>query len=209
MKGWHTAHDSRYEVPAQSVSVARSACPPAWHQTPAAAAATPRRGDTAPPDLIVITSWTGAAPEHVAKYTAAYNTLYPGVLMLLITTAVADLVLRLTAQKLAALVPAVAYLLSEAPATDPSRSLPPPFGPVPPLLPPPHRPRFSTRLLHAFSEGGARKAVLLARACQQRGSSASSGARSGPGDDRPAGGDAAGGELSDAAGVGKGVVSRV
>ncbi|KAL2186510.1 hypothetical protein L209DRAFT_687033, partial [Thermothelomyces heterothallicus CBS 203.75] len=124
-----------------------------------AAQSSSRRRDTAPPDLIVITSWTGAAAKHVAKYTSAYNALYPGVPILLITTAVSDLVLRSTKQKLKALAPAVAYLLSEEPAAGapyPARtasSSSPPFSP-----------RFSSLLLHAFSEGGAHKAVLLARA---------------------------------------------
>ncbi|KAL2174901.1 uncharacterized protein P884DRAFT_279827 [Thermothelomyces heterothallicus CBS 202.75] len=161
-----------------------------------AAQSSSRRRDTAPPDLIVITSWTGAAAKHVAKYTSAYNALYPGVPILLITTAVSDLVLRSTKQKLKALAPAVAYLLSEEPAAGapyPARtasSSSPPFSSAfpsqpyhyvtghpyqPPLAPlpvttvganttSPTRPRFSSLLLHAFSEGGAHKAVLLARA---------------------------------------------
>ncbi|AEO59726.1 hypothetical protein MYCTH_103620 [Thermothelomyces thermophilus ATCC 42464] len=158
-----------------------------------------RRPDTAPPDLIVITSWTGAAAKHVAKYTSAYNALYPGVPILLITTAVSDLVLRSTKQKLKALAPAVAYLLSEEPAAgapypartaSSSSSSSSPFSSAfpsqpyhyvtgHPYQPPPAplqvttvsanttsptRPRFSSLLLHAFSEGGAHKAVLLARA---------------------------------------------
>ncbi|KAK4132665.1 hypothetical protein BT67DRAFT_457176 [Trichocladium antarcticum] len=104
-----------------------------------------RRADTPPPDLIILTSWTGAASKHVAKYTAAYNNLYPGVPILLITTALSDLCLRSTKTKLAALAPAITYLLS------PSHS-------------PTAAPRFAACLLHAFSEGGAHKAVLLARA---------------------------------------------
>ncbi|KAL2151117.1 hypothetical protein VTH82DRAFT_6215 [Thermothelomyces myriococcoides] len=173
-----------------------------------------RSGDASPPDLIIITSWTGAAAKHVAKYTSAYNALYPGVPILVITTAVSDLVLRSTRRKLKALAPAVTYLLSEEPSspqpvhtTSSTTSSSPPSSPSssqlcrtgsghphqPPLPPPPPPPaittttsptaalpphpitvvgakestarlRFSSLLLHAFSEGGAHKAVLLARA---------------------------------------------
>ncbi|KAL2163264.1 hypothetical protein VTH06DRAFT_5320, partial [Thermothelomyces fergusii] len=176
-----------------------------------------RSRDAAPPDLIVITSWTGAAAKHVAKYTSAYNGLYPSVPILLITTSVSDLVLRSTEQKLKALAPAVAYLLSgeggptaaspypahtasffsftsfsfsssvsfpfpsalSSQQYDSSPGHPyhsyhayqiyqpapaPALAPAPSPAPGPTRPRFSSLLLHAFSEGGAHKAVLLARA---------------------------------------------
>jgi hypothetical protein len=105
---------------------------------PESAANVGARGrDTAPPNLIVITSWTGAAAKHVAKYTAAYNAVYPGVPILVITTVLLDLTFHSTKRKLKALAPAVNYLLFRHPPT---------------------------LLLHAFSEGGAHKAVLLARA---------------------------------------------
>ncbi|KAK4249323.1 hypothetical protein C7999DRAFT_12841 [Corynascus novoguineensis] len=151
-----------------------------------------RSRDMAPPDLIIITSWTGAASKHVAKYTTAYNTLYPGVPILVITTAVSDMVLHSTKHKLKALAPAVTYLLSEEPVysqhtstsststfTQPYHYYPNDFNHYPyQQQPPPSlvlpqsiagntittRPRFSSLLLHAFSEGGAHKAVLLARA---------------------------------------------
>ncbi|KAK4155671.1 hypothetical protein C8A00DRAFT_13329 [Chaetomidium leptoderma] len=114
-----------------------------------------RSRETAPPDLIIITSWTGAAAKHVAKYTAAYNTLYPGVPLLVITTAVSDLVLHSETHKLQALAPAVDYLVSQEEER-------PPYSHS--HYCPPRSPRFPSLLLHAFSEGGAHKAVLLARA---------------------------------------------
>jgi hypothetical protein len=122
-----------------------------------------RSRDTPPPDLIIITSWTGAAAKHIAKYTAAYNTLYPGIPILVITTDVSDLCLRSTKHKLAVLAPAVTYLLSHSPAYYHPRES---FHPANRhrSLPPPTKPRFTSCLLHAFSEGGAHKAVLLARA---------------------------------------------
>lgn len=160
-----------------------------------------RSRDMAPPDLIIITSWTGAASKHVAKYTTAYNTLYPGVPILVITTAVSDMVLHSTKHKLKALAPAVTYLLSEEPVysqhtstsststfTQPYHYYSNNFNHYPYQQPPPSlvlpqsiagntiatRPRFSSLLLHAFSEGGAHKAVLLARAFLSTTSSTSS-----------------------------------
>jgi hypothetical protein len=93
------------------------------------------------PDLILITSWTGASPRHIAKYTRSYNDLYPHTPIMVITTHISDLALRSTKQKTAVLAPAVDYL----------------------------RRRHSTRnsnqiLLHAFSDGGSNKAVCLAEA---------------------------------------------
>lgn len=169
--------------------------------------------EVTPPDLIILTSWTGASAKHVAKYTNEYNALYPGVPILLITTVVADFFLHSTAHKLAVLKPAVDYLLSwqsgrddEAAeeAEDPLQYLYPAHAPTwatsasamssaSSVLSTPYSsmsvsttattatPSFTTAtqrqrnprqvhrqppsvLLHAFSEGGAHKAVLLARA---------------------------------------------
>jgi hypothetical protein len=121
-----------------------------------------------PPDLIIITSWTGAASKYVAKYTASHNALYPGVPILVITTLVADLVIRSTSQNIKALGPAVKYLLSRE--TGPATAASP--GPIrhayldqrQPQAEPPSELRFSSILLHVFSEGGAYKAVCLAHA---------------------------------------------
>ncbi|KXX77104.1 hypothetical protein MMYC01_205397 [Madurella mycetomatis] len=129
-----------------------------------------RSSQTSPPDLIIITSWTGAAIKHVAKYTASYNVLYPGVPILVITTVVTDLVVRSTKQKLKTLAPAVDYLLS-APAPPPAPHAHSHHG-IPYFqqqqqqqhYQPPSTLRFASILLHAFSEGGLHKAVCLARA---------------------------------------------
>jgi len=91
------------------------------------------------PDLIIITSWTGALPKHIAKYTLSYNQLYPGVPLMVITTTIWDLAIHTTETKIRDIAPAAKYLLT---------------SPVPK----------SRILLHAFSEGGAHKAVCLARA---------------------------------------------
>ncbi|KAK0610044.1 hypothetical protein B0T17DRAFT_477612, partial [Bombardia bombarda] len=86
------------------------------------------------PDLIIITSWTGAIPKHTAKYIKSYNSLFPGTPILIITTTISDLAVHSTKTKIKTLAPAV-----ETPA-------------------------YTNILLHAFSEGGANKAVCLAQA---------------------------------------------
>ncbi|KAK3293005.1 uncharacterized protein B0H64DRAFT_425784 [Chaetomium fimeti] len=156
--GYNTNHEPMYSN--------SSFCLPAGP----AAQLSSRSRDTPPPGLIIITSWTGAASKHVAKYTEAYNTLYPGVPILVITTVVADLVLHSTNHKLQVLAPAIDYLLSHEPipSYQPDHtSLHSYDAYYPPPQPQTSKPRFPSLLLHAFSEGGAHKAVLLARAYQQ------------------------------------------
>jgi hypothetical protein len=95
------------------------------------------------PDLIIITSWTGALLKHIAKYTQTYADLYPTSPILLITTTIADLTLRSTKKKTAALHAAVQYIDTRI------------------------RERYThdyNILLHAFSEGGSNKAICLAKA---------------------------------------------
>ncbi|KAE9573442.1 hypothetical protein CGMCC3_g10261 [Colletotrichum fructicola] len=94
------------------------------------------------PTLIVLTSWTGADPGNVAKYTKRYNEIYPKTTIMVITTVIHDLVFRSTKEKVATLEPAVEFLRSHV-STQSKRP---------------------TMLLHAFSEGGSNKAVCLARA---------------------------------------------
>ncbi|KAK0725145.1 hypothetical protein B0H67DRAFT_465544, partial [Lasiosphaeris hirsuta] len=88
------------------------------------------------PDLIIIASWTGAIAKYIAKYTLSYNKLYPTTPILVITTTISDLAFHSMKHKTRALTPAVEYLLTTPPK--------------------------SRILLHAFSEGGAHKAVCLA-----------------------------------------------
>lgn len=111
-----------------------NACHQRWYQLPQS---------TAPdhPDLILITSWTGALPRHIAKYTRSYNALYPDAPIMLITTHITDLVLHSTKHKAAALAPAVEYLRQRNSTSGSNRIL-----------------------MHAFSDGGSNKAVCLAEA---------------------------------------------
>jgi hypothetical protein len=98
--------------------------------------------------MIIITSWTGANPKHITKYTLGYNELYPGTPIVVITTVIQDLAFRSTKEKMETLAPLITYLCPGA-----HRSKP---GTV--------RPAYNNILLHAFSEGGSNKAVCLARA---------------------------------------------
>ncbi|EFQ34993.1 hypothetical protein CGRA01v4_09450 [Colletotrichum graminicola] len=100
------------------------------------------RISTTSPSLILLTSWTGADPRHVVKYTKRYHELYPYATVMVITTVIQDLVFRSAQEKVAALAPAVEFLRRHV-----STQL--------------KRP---TMLLHAFSEGGSNKAVCLAQA---------------------------------------------
>ncbi|KAK1969795.1 hypothetical protein LY78DRAFT_678196 [Colletotrichum sublineola] len=94
------------------------------------------------PALILLTSWTGADPRHVAKYTKRYNEIYPSATVMVVTTVINDLVFRSTQEKVAVLGPAVEFLRRHVSTH---------------LMRP-------TILLHAFSEGGSNKAVCIARA---------------------------------------------
>lgn len=99
--------------------------------------------NTSAPDLIIITSWTGALPRHIAKYTQAYGELYPSCPILVVTTSIKDLTLRSAERKHTKLTPAVHYIEKQiAHRTTEHYNI----------------------LLHAFSEGGSNKATCLAQA---------------------------------------------
>ncbi|KAK4158734.1 hypothetical protein QBC43DRAFT_339748 [Cladorrhinum sp. PSN259] len=68
--------------------------------------------DLPPPEIIIIASWTGASSRHVEKYTSTYNSIFPGVPILVLTTVVSDLAIHSKDHKIKSLVPAVNYLLT-------------------------------------------------------------------------------------------------
>lgn len=115
-----------------------TACEQRWSQLSHSAATAPAPGS---PDLIIITSWTGAVPKHIAKYTRSYNDLYPPTPIMVITTHISDMAVHTTRQKTAALAPAVDYLRRQHSSSSSNQIL-----------------------LHAFSDGGSNKAVCLAEA---------------------------------------------
>ena len=60
--------------------------------------------------LVIICTWLGAAPKHIAKYTAVYQRIAPGARILLVESAVPILVSSYARQR-AAIVPAVSAVL--------------------------------------------------------------------------------------------------
>ncbi|KAF2437974.1 DUF829-domain-containing protein [Karstenula rhodostoma CBS 690.94] len=94
------------------------------------------------PSLIVLLPWTGAHGRHVAKYTGAYQTIFPSASILCITTSTKDICLRSSKRKQQRLQPAVARILDHVQYNDGCANI----------------------LVHAFSEGGSNKAVELAEA---------------------------------------------
>ncbi|KAK0721244.1 hypothetical protein B0T21DRAFT_295167 [Apiosordaria backusii] len=113
----------------------------------------------APPELIILCTWTSAKFPHISKYTTSYNTLYPTTPILLITTHIKDLVIHSISHKIKSLLPALQFLLCV------------PSHPSGPLFSPFYhpQPRFTpgSILLHTFSEGGSFAAVSLAQAYLQ------------------------------------------
>ncbi|KAK7958335.1 hypothetical protein PG996_010226 [Apiospora saccharicola] len=101
------------------------------------------------PAMILLTSWTGAIPKHIAKYTQVYNEMYPYTPIMVVTTSVDDLLLWSTEKKVAALTAAVGYIQGRTSSCYSGDG----GGQQHPSL-----------LLHAFSEGGSNKAVCVARA---------------------------------------------
>lgn len=94
------------------------------------------------PSLIILFTWTGAHPRHISNYVASYTTLFPSSAIMVITTSLNDLIYRTTKTKHDTLAPAISTILSEGLST--------------------------SVLVHAFSEGGAHKAVHFARAFQSQ-----------------------------------------
>ncbi|KAF4994604.1 hypothetical protein FDECE_13061 [Fusarium decemcellulare] len=95
--------------------------------------------DNDAPSLIVLCAWVAASPKHIAKYTAAYQQLYPNASILVIQTWTYDVILRLTDNcHFARLEPARDIILSFTDAN--------PDG---------------MRVIHMFSNGGALVAGLL------------------------------------------------
>ncbi|OCL04271.1 indole-diterpene biosynthesis protein-like protein PaxU [Glonium stellatum] len=102
----------------------------------------PSRSQLSPPELIVLATWMGAAPRHIAKYTSSYRSLFPATQILLIMNFVPDIVLYPTSMKRQRLRPAVKVIQSLYSQTHDQR------------------PRV---LLHCFSNGGGYQVCQLAK----------------------------------------------
>jgi hypothetical protein len=111
--------------------------PPNAHTTPA-------QGARAPPKLIVVASWTGAAEAHIAKYIVKYRELYPTSQILLIKSTM-TLPIR-PPDILRAVLPAIPVVKSCFPASADASS-----SPAEPEM-----------LIHMFSNGGSSSIACLA-----------------------------------------------
>ena len=90
------------------------------------------------PEFILLFTWTGAQPRHIAKYTSGYTKLFPSSPIMVITTSIKDLLYRASAKKQRSLIPAILTILTSD--------------------------LDSNFLVHCFSDGGAHKSVQFAKA---------------------------------------------
>ena len=97
----------------------------------------PSQRSSSDPDTILLLAWAAAPIKHVAKYTAQYESLYPGSRILLFTTAFKDLIFHTNTSQSAILAPVVDIL-----RTNPDQKI----------------------LVHLFSNGGSYKLRELATA---------------------------------------------
>jgi hypothetical protein len=98
--------------------------------------------DTNSPSLILLFSWTGAVPQHIAKYTSTYRAMFPSTPIMVITTVIKDLICRSSKKKQHCLLLAIEAIISHE--ID------------------------SNILVHCFSEGGSHKAVQFAKTFLKR-----------------------------------------
>jgi Eukaryotic protein of unknown function (DUF829) len=92
-----------------------------------------------PPNLILLFSWTGAQRKHITKYISGYAPLFPSTPILVVTTAINDLIYRTSSKRRRSFLPAITAITSS--------------------------PNFNANiLLHAFSEGGSSTSVHFAKA---------------------------------------------
>jgi hypothetical protein len=94
--------------------------------------------DLQDPDLILLFTWTGAQPHHIAKYTSGYAKIFPSSPIMVITTSLNNLLYRSSAKNKRSLIPAILTILSSH--------------------------LDSNFLIHCFSESGAHKAIQFAKA---------------------------------------------
>lgn len=91
------------------------------------------------PNLIILSTWMGAAPKHILKYISGYQTLYPTSQILVMTNTIADIIYRSHDYHKKNLKPAVSVIRRFAESYD--------------------NPKI---LLHLFSNGGAHHIAHLA-----------------------------------------------
>lgn len=98
------------------------------------------------PNLILLFPWTGAQPQHIAKYTSGYTLRFPSTPIMVIQTFINDLIYRTSSKRRQSLLPAITTILSSSSSSSSSSNL------------------TTNILLHAFSEGGSSTSVQFAKA---------------------------------------------
>ncbi|KAE9987782.1 hypothetical protein EG328_001597 [Venturia inaequalis] len=63
-----------------------------YYQTPLDSQAKPDSSQQ--PDLVILSTWMGAAPKHILKYVSAYRKIYPNASLLVLTNGVQDIIFR-------------------------------------------------------------------------------------------------------------------
>jgi hypothetical protein len=109
--------------------------------------ATHRKPASPPPDTIILFGWADGSPRHVAKYTDAYQKLYPSARIIAIPSRTMSIFLSSAEATQAAMKPAITALLSSDKISD---------GRAPP----------GRVLLHILSNGGAMNLVGFSQAYQ-------------------------------------------
>jgi hypothetical protein len=94
------------------------------------------------PSVVLLFSWTGAHSKHIEKYTIGYSKLFPESRIIIVTTALPDLITRSSSSKQARLAAVIDTVHSH--------------------------PNLQSVLIHCFSDGGSNKAVEFAEAYHRR-----------------------------------------
>lgn len=115
------------------------------HQPAPLSPASQPTSPSASPSLIVLTTWMSASPRHISKYATHYQTLFPSVPILIITTSPPDMIYRPYSSQQKRLAPAISVLLQHTADAAQSQA----GNPI---------------LLHAFSNAGGHAACQLAHA---------------------------------------------
>jgi len=106
-------------------------------------------------DLVIICAWANALPKHIAKYTTAYQHLMPYARILVLESAMGDLIYRSHASQRASLQSALDVVAAtQKHSNDITTS---------------HLAKTHGIFLHIFSNGGINAAVQLTSAMQDRG----------------------------------------
>ncbi|KIW00154.1 uncharacterized protein PV09_08330 [Verruconis gallopava] len=68
--------------------------PTIWYYCPKTNAANGNGSIKKQPDLVILSTWMGAAPRHIMKYVTGYQNLFPKSPILMLTNSIGDIVLK-------------------------------------------------------------------------------------------------------------------